>query len=181
MSSKQHAVGIKDRSSQADRVSVLKRFGHLASLVNPGASNFHDQRAAVWTFLTSDDFVTALVRMTRYDRIVTMITVADSTRPFADSALIPAQAESHLTRAKWTEEAVVKLHEIAAQHGMRPGLDREIARQMRLPLRAVTMARFRFLGRVRRAHVSHKRRNRGLAGEGARAEAVRSTAAPDAP
>ena len=161
MSRKPHTISAKDRTSQAIRVSALKRTTHLASLVRSERPDFHERRADVWEFLTSDDVIHGMVNMTRMDRRITLIAVTDTTRPFADKKLIPPRARSYAERCKWDAAAIATLRAIAKKHGVKPGLDREIARRMGRPLHAVTIARARYVGRVRAPQVHRKKGYRG--------------------
>lgn len=151
---KQRPISTKKRTSQGYRVSVLKRLGYLIRL---------RQREAAEAFLVSDYFSNATAAMTEYDRRITLDTVANYIR---DSAvLLPVvKRRPYEEWVEWTEERRAQLRAIAAKFGARRGLDREIARIMGLPLPAVTLARYREIGRLQAARPYRKPRARGTHG-----------------
>ncbi len=139
---------IKKRTSQGYRISILKR---LTGLVR------NRKYVEALSLLLSDEFFEAGLRMTAYDREVTMSSAHRIMAPIWKEAIA-----AHTARAKWSAEQVAKLRGIAARYGLQPGLDKELARKMELPLVAVTVARYRYVGRIRAPQPSRKIRVRGF-------------------
>ena len=138
----------KNRTSKGYRTSVLARLAHLVK---------NGDHVGAEAFLRSDLFVNSLPLMSDYDRGVTMVCVHNFMRP-----VWPPLPAPRSVRAKWSEEQVARLRGIAARFGLRPGLDQELARKMDLPLMAVTLARYRYVGRVRAPHSTRTIRVRGF-------------------
>lgn len=155
----------KDRTSQGYRSSVLRRIVRWAR---------EGKRDAVETLMASDEFVEALSRMNDYDRRVTMTSAGAAMRKLWERAPIPEVAPFAL-RLEWTPEMRARLRQIASRFGVRPGLDRVIAREMRLPLPAVCLARYRLVGRIRAPQPGRKRRPRGFPDAAAPERGGRST------
>jgi len=148
--------GRKERTSTGYRSSVLRR------LVRYAREGRHDDVEAL---MTSDEFVHALARMNTNDRRITMQTAGDAMRLLWERSPIPPPTPVGV-RHLWDAAAERHLREIAARHGVRPGLDRVIAREMNRPLMAVTLARYRYLGRIRAPQPNRKSRKRGRQGAG---------------
>lgn len=138
---------ITKHTSQAHRVSVLKRLGHLAR---------NGKMAAAEEFMLSDTFADAFARMNTYDRRVTM----ETARGVMQTMWPPIPPAPRLgIYLDWGPVATEQLRQIASRYGMRPGLDRVIAREMQRPLAACTLARYRIMGRIRAAQPNRKSRN----------------------
>lgn len=156
MPKKPRPISTKKRTSQGYRVSVLKRLGRLAR---------YSLRAEVEAFMVSDYFATAMLGMTPYDRAVTLTTAcryAVALDAFRD---VPMRRDAKKTpRLRWTPEARAKVRAVVARYGMRRGLDREIARELRVPLMAAAVARYREVGRLRAPQSHRKPRARGTHG-----------------
>jgi hypothetical protein len=146
------------KTSQAARVSILKRVSYLMSLVRPGAPDFHARRDAVMAFFGSDDFRLRVSEMSAHDCVVAMHTIIDTVQPIADQKFIPPRAASYAERVKWDDATVATLRAIVARYGLKRGVDRQIAREMRIPLRTAITARTRYVGLVERARGRRKRR-----------------------
>ena len=139
---------IESRTSRGHRTSLVKQVKRLAK---------RHQYAEAKAFVGSSEFFAACMQMTPYDRIVTMGAVYKLTAPAWKE---PPPARS--VRAKWGDEQVARLRGIVARYGLRSGLDHELAREMELPLMAVTLARYRYVGRVQAPRPTRKIRVRGF-------------------
>src|SRR5262245_20250768 len=142
----------KERTSQGYRCSILRRVVRYAR---------KGERSRVEALLTSDEFVHALSQMTQYDRRVTMASVGDAQRKLWELAPIP-ETKPGAVRNTWDDAAIARVRAISARFGVRPGLDRVIAREIGRPLPAVTLARYTYVGRIRAAQPNRKKRRRGL-------------------
>lgn len=136
-------------TSTGFRSSVVKR---LTAYAKAG------RREVAEAFMASDEFIRALANMDDFDRRVTMGVVGESIRRLWEREPIPPAPRLGIYQ-DWGPAAVEQLRQIALRYGMRRGLDKVIAREMRRPLAAVTLARYRALGRIRPPQPNRKRRN----------------------
>ena len=127
----------------------------------------HGKHEAVEALMASNEFLHAMGHMTEYDRRVTMLTAGKAMRLLWEKAPIP-EPEPFTMRLSWDASAIAKLRKIAAQHGVRPGLDRVLAREMGRPLPSVTLARYTYIGRIRAAQPNRRKRPGASAGAKAR-------------
>lgn len=116
------------RSSKGFRIALCQRFAR--------ARTYADWKAIV----TSDEFAVAMAKMNPVDRIIAQGGCAEAYARCSGSKPIPPAGS---TRVKaWDEAMIAKLRAAEARFGN----DDDIARELKLPIKAIRSARWKYCG-----------------------------------